>query len=219
MGSPIQRLRHIGIADDGAGNELGEQGNIGAEGDEIFLRRHRAPVHVHGVAQALEGVEADAHGQGQLQKRQAQAGDGIDAGDEKVRVFEKSQQSHAHGNGQGQPRLFMVLAAPDGKAAQVEYHDSENHQEQQLRLPPTVERKACKKQHGVFPPPGSEEVHRQHRRQEIVQEGNAGKDHNGFLKFRRAHLASPKRGVTFLSKMAAALPLPSPFILIFNRKL
>ena len=127
VGSPIQLLRHIGIADDGASNELGEQSNVGPEGDEIFLRRHRAPVHVHGVAQALEGVEADAHGQGQLQKRQAQAGDGIDADEEKVRIFEKPQQAHAHGNGQGQPRLFVMLAAPDGKTAQVENSDGEYH--------------------------------------------------------------------------------------------
>ena len=65
----VQLPRHVPIADDRPGNELGKQGDVGTEGNGVFLGRNCAPVHVHGVADTLEGIEADAHGQSQLQKR------------------------------------------------------------------------------------------------------------------------------------------------------
>ena len=164
----VQLPGHVPVADDGAGNELGKQGNIGTEGNGIFLGRHRAPVHVHGVADTLKGIEADAHRQSQPQQGQRQSRGGIDADEKEVSILKKSQQPHADDNGYCQPRLFVGFASPDGKAAKIEYADGKNHQPQQFRLPPAVEKEAGKKQHGVFPPPGGEEIHRQHRREEVV---------------------------------------------------
>ena len=45
----------VRIADDGACNQLGEQGDIRAEVDEVLLCRDAAAIDVDGVAQALEG--------------------------------------------------------------------------------------------------------------------------------------------------------------------
>ena len=87
MGSYFQLPGNVCVTDNGTGNELGKQGNIGAEGYGILLGRHTAPVHIDGVAEALEGIKADAHRQGKPQQRQAQPRRPIDAGDEKVRVF------------------------------------------------------------------------------------------------------------------------------------
>ena len=86
--SRFQLPGYVPVADNRPGNQLREQSHIGSKGNEIPLRLHLPPVHVHGVAQALEGIKADAHGQSQLQKGQAQAGKRVEAGKKKVRVFE-----------------------------------------------------------------------------------------------------------------------------------
>lgn len=59
----------IRVPDDGACNQLGEQGDVCAEVDQIFLRRDAAAIDVDGVAQALEGVKADADGQRKMKQR------------------------------------------------------------------------------------------------------------------------------------------------------
>ena len=170
VGSPFQLLCHIHIAHNGPGDELGKQRHIGAEADGVLLGRHRAPVHIDGVAQRLEGVEADTHRQCQMQQRQTQTGDGIDAGKEKVRILEKPQQPHTHHHGNQQPEFLPspALRPSDGKAAEVEQGNGEHHQPQQPRLSPAVEKQAGKQQHGVFPPPGCQKINRHHRREKII---------------------------------------------------
>ena len=96
-------LVQVLILQDGPGDELGEEGDKGAEIDDVLLHPGVPPVDVDGVAHGLEGVEADADGQGEGdgaapgqgqalddgQKARAQAGKA--PGDE-VPVFEKEQQ-------------------------------------------------------------------------------------------------------------------------------
>ena len=43
-------------------DELGKEGHVRGEVQGAGLRRHPPPVDVDGVAQGLEGVEADANG-------------------------------------------------------------------------------------------------------------------------------------------------------------
>ena len=165
----------MGVADDGACDQLGKQRHIRAEGDQVPLRRHTAPVDIHDIAQALEGIEADAHRQSQPEHWQGQPGGGIDAADEEVGVLEDGKQSHAQHNAQHQKRPAPGFS--DGKAAQIEKKDRYDHQRQQPGLAPAVEQEAEQQQHSVFQLPGGEKVHQHHRREKIVQEGYTGKDH------------------------------------------
>ena len=158
----------VRIADDGACNQLGEQGDIRAEIDEVLLCRDAAAIDVDGVAQALEGVKADADGQRKMKQRNFQAGDGVQTADEEVRVLENPQQPHADDDGRQQPEFFPLPGAFDAQAADVAQQDGERHQGQQPQLPPAVKNQAGKEQNGVFPLPGREKIHRQHRREEII---------------------------------------------------
>ena len=49
-----QLVVHIFVLDNGAGDQLGEQGDKGAEGDNVFLRARIAAVHVDGVRHGLD---------------------------------------------------------------------------------------------------------------------------------------------------------------------
>ena len=97
-----------------------------------------------------------------------QAGDGVQTADEEVRVFENTQQPHADDDGRQQPELFPLPGAFDAQAADIAQQDGEHHQGQQPQLPPAVKNQAGKEQNGVFPLPGREKIHRQHRREEII---------------------------------------------------
>ena len=164
----LQLPGDVCIADDGPRNQLGKQGDIRAEVDEVLLCRDAAAIDVDGVAQALEGVKADADGQRKMKQRNFQAGDGVQTADEEVRVLENPQQPHADDDGRQQPELFPLPGAFDAQAADVAQHDGEHHQGQQPQLPPAVKNQAGKEQNGVFPLPGREKIHRQHRREEII---------------------------------------------------
>jgi len=52
---------------DGTGNELREETDEGEEGEQVARGTNLPAVDIDGVAQRLEGVEADAHGQDHLQ--------------------------------------------------------------------------------------------------------------------------------------------------------
>ena len=93
----VLKLRgDIGIPHDRPRDELGKERNIGGKVDEIPLRRRCTAIDVDDVAEHLKGVEADADGQTQLQKRQGKPCDGVDAREEKVRVFEVAEKPQAH---------------------------------------------------------------------------------------------------------------------------
>ena len=87
-------LRDLGIPDDGSGDQLGEEGNVGRKVDKVSPGGD-APVYIHGVADELEGVKADADRQGDPEQRQGQAGEGVEIMNEKIRVLEKAQDPGA----------------------------------------------------------------------------------------------------------------------------
>ena len=87
----VQLVGDILVAHDGTGDELGEQGDEGAEADEAPLRLAVPAVDVDGVAHGLEGVEADADGQRHVQRRDADAGDAAQRRGKEVVVFEEGQ--------------------------------------------------------------------------------------------------------------------------------
>ena len=62
MGTVLQLTGHVGIANDGAGDQLREHGHISTKVHDILLGLHAATVHINGVAEDLEGIKADADG-------------------------------------------------------------------------------------------------------------------------------------------------------------
>ena len=60
----LHLLRHILVPDNGAGNELGEQGDIGTKGQRILLNRRIVTVYVNHIAHGLEHIKGNADGQG-----------------------------------------------------------------------------------------------------------------------------------------------------------
>ena len=98
-GKPLHRvvpvvdlISQLLILDDRPGDELGEQGDEGAEIDEIPLDRCVTPVDVDGIGHGLEGVERDADGQAQAQNGHEGQPNGGQAPGDKVPVLEKEKQ-------------------------------------------------------------------------------------------------------------------------------
>ena len=76
----IDLVAQVLVLDDGAGDELGKQGDEGAEIDDVPLRPGVSPVHIDGVAHGLEGVEGDADGQVDAQHRHEGQTDRLERG-------------------------------------------------------------------------------------------------------------------------------------------
>ena len=89
---PCDRL----ILHDRARDELREHGNIGSVADPILLHLRISTVHVDRVGHGLEGEKGNADRQRNVQKRQIQAADRVDAADDEIRVFKKSKDSKVH---------------------------------------------------------------------------------------------------------------------------
>ena len=88
----LQLLSHIGIAHDGTGDQLGDQGHIGAEGHGIFLQRCIIPVDIDDVAHGLEHIEADADGQAYFRHGNVrQKSNGVVLSGKEAGIFEKAQ--------------------------------------------------------------------------------------------------------------------------------
>ena len=69
----LELVEDVAGALDGAGHQLGEEGDEQGVVDEVLLRFHVFAVDVDGVAQGLEGVEGDAYGQEHVQQGHVQA--------------------------------------------------------------------------------------------------------------------------------------------------
>ena len=179
VGAGPELRRHVRVADDGSGDELGEHGDIGREINGIFLRGRIPAPHVHDIAQNLEGIEADADGQGNLQRWDGQPRDGAEGVEEKVRVFEIGQQKKAQRNAEpekdGRPRLAAVFF--NQQTEQIPLRDGKEHQNQVFRFAPAVKGQTAKQQDGVFHPPRRRKIEQQRRGEKNVQKRNTRKEH------------------------------------------
>ena len=95
----VDLVAQVFVLDNGTGNELGEQGDKGAEVDDVALGPGIAPVHVDGVAHGLEGVEGDADGQVDTQHRHKGQADGLERGGQEIPVLEEQQQEQIKEHG------------------------------------------------------------------------------------------------------------------------
>ncbi len=189
---PLQLVVQVLVLDDGPGDELGEQGDEGAEGDDVLLAPGVPPVHVDGVAHGLEGVEGDADGQGKGDGAAGQ-GEAVDdgqeaqahrrqaAGDEVIILEEAQQQKvehHRRGHRQpGPPVIAFGFTPGDDPPVGVVDGDGQEHDEHIHRLAPAVEDQVGEEQHQVAPAQGGEVVKGQYNGEIEEEKIRAGKNH------------------------------------------
>ena len=164
--------------DDGTGDQLREEALEGREAPEVPLGGVQValtgqPAYVDDVGEGLEGEEADADGQGQLDPREAEihpapAQHGFRALGEPVEVLEEEQRSEQqdqrHGPHDG-------LAAPPAPAPQplpgtpAHEYDQQHHQ-QVGRVPRAVEEQARAPENAQPPASRESPVEENHEGQE-----------------------------------------------------
>ena len=161
VGAMLQLGGDIRVPDDGPGDELGEHGHIRGKVNEIPLGSHIAPVYVDDVAQNLEGVKADADGQGHMEQREGQPGEGVEAADEKVGVLAVAQKSQTDNGGGPQAQLGPFGSVTEFFSQQAEYitlYDGDDHKHHEARLAPGIEEQTAEQQHCIFQPAGDQKV-------------------------------------------------------------
>lgn len=177
MAAADQLRGNVCIADDGSGDELGEHGHIGGQLQQVSLGRHRATVDIDDVAEHLKGVEADADGQGDLQSRQGKARQRTQGAEEKAGVFAVAQQTQTQHRRENEKEPLMTGIPLHEPPEGVALSDGGQHEQQEPGLAPAVEHEAAQQQRQILPAVRRQEVEQQHRRQEVKEKGNTGKEH------------------------------------------
>ena len=145
----------------GAGHQLGEEGDKKGIAEEVSFRGNLSPVHINGIAQSLEGVEGDAHRQqhvkGRVVKLKADMDQyGIEAVNGEIEILEeeqnrqvdaKAQPQHQTPAEQQRPPLQRRLLQPlQTQAAAIGDQGGQQHQQCVNRVPAHIEVVAAKQQ-------------------------------------------------------------------------
>ena len=144
-------LRHVAVADDGAGDELGEQGHIQQQPQGVPLQGRLAPVHVHGIGDDLEGIEGDADGELGLGHAIGKARESAEIVHQKGRVLEIQQGGQADDDADDERQLPapVRLGIDDDPGADMVYGGGKEHGQYPHRLPPGVEQQRRRQEQGV----------------------------------------------------------------------
>ena len=174
---PVPELgRNVLVADNGSGDELGEEGDVAGQVNGVSLGPYLSPVYVYGIAEDLKGVEADADRQGQLQQGDVPP-QAIEILQEEVGVFEIEEKSQAGGDTQNKQRLPKPPESLNGQPEAVAKGCGGCHDRQILWLPPGVKYQARQQQERVSGPARYQIAEEQGQGEKVIEEGNAGKNH------------------------------------------
>lgn len=96
------------------GDKLGEKGNKEEKSGEFPAGRAFFPVHIDGVAQGLECVKTDSHGQDDVQRRPVglepdRSEKGLKAFGEKAQILESAEYPQIHGEARRENQLSLAL--------------------------------------------------------------------------------------------------------------
>ena len=195
-------VRDFMVPDDGAGNQLREEGYVKGKGKEIFLNRRLLPVNVDNVGHGLEGKEGNTDGKGNFRQGQSAcslhaqnraAASGIhnvfQDDDHHIEVLEDKKHGQVNDNHKDKGLLFIPLRPapfPDNQAAQVIDGDASQHDKQVIDAAPGVEHQAGPQKKAVFYPYSfasfmnesrNQRVAHQHGRQENPQKQHGTEQH------------------------------------------
>jgi len=167
----VDLLGHCLILDDGAGDELGEKGDVKPHLQGRALHLPPVPVDVQHIAQGLEGKEGDADGQLNTgnDKGRPQAVQNTQC---KRQVFKYKQDTKIHrqgGHKRGRAGPSRPLAGIHPQAEAVIGQDGAQHDQYKPGLPPGIEAQGGQQQKHVLPlppPPQGQVIHQQDHREE-----------------------------------------------------
>jgi hypothetical protein len=128
---------------------LREEADEGKEGDGIFSGFQLSAVAVDGVAEGLEGIEADAHGQNNIEGADrgfgTQQGKGIDEilGEEVI-VFEEAEEAQVDDDAREQQEASFGggLCYQKSAAYEIVHQRAEGDEREKTPVPPAVKKVA-----------------------------------------------------------------------------
>ncbi len=176
VGAAADLRQEVDGAHDGAGDELREVADEEGEAREVQLGRAPPAVDVDRVRHRLEGVEADAGREQDVEAREGQVGAGgvgdVDEGlVEEVRVLEDAEQPEVHDQADDEPELTprgAVVVAGHLPPGDVVGHRRGEDEEDEVRVGGRVEDPARdqQKQDAQRPGPGQQPVDEEYDHQE-----------------------------------------------------
>lgn len=184
----IGELGHHGlVVEDGACQQMGEEGNEEGIAYEVMLPRH-SHIAVQKVDHLGDGKEGDAQGQHQLQKRQLRP-QKVQVLNEEIQIFIEAQQADVEGQPHEEPSFqeppapagFHPLPCPDDAPGdEPVHHDAAQQQGQIAHIPVTIENKAQQEQPDIgrpAAPPAQQKIAKKCDRQEGEDKSIGIKEH------------------------------------------
>jgi len=180
-----QLVRDVVVADDRAGDELGEHRNVECEVDDLALGGDLPAVDVDEVGERVEGEKGDADrevNRAEVHSRGTRRSDEkVQVRDDESRVLEEGEQPQVSGHRQGQHAAATPDCFPQPQAEPIVHGDRQQDHPGPLHLPPGVEDQARHGQKSVLGPAAYQERTRQHEGQEQEQEDRRAEDHDAHL--------------------------------------
>lgn len=143
---------------DGAGEQLGEEGNVGGVVEERLGGLDAAAEEIDGVGEGLEGIEGDADGEDDLGQPPGAlvaepVGEGADLGDREAEVFEGAEEADVEDEREREPAFARRVAGGLMDAATDDVIDDggEADEQEEAPIPPAVEDIAGDEEQAVLP--------------------------------------------------------------------
>lgn len=163
------------VPHDGPGTDMGEAGKIQVEAQRVAFRPDGAPVYIHAVADALEGIKADAQRQSQGKHRQCHPGQGVGGFGQEAGVLEEAQQQQVGGNHGPQP---PAAGMPAQYQPEAPVHQGKGNQQQAVAdTRPGAEPQTEYPQDRIAGPRRQHKIHCQGQRQKHKQKLNRRETH------------------------------------------
>ena len=112
-----------------------------------------------------------------MQSRQGKTRQRTQGAEEKAGVFAVAQQPQTQHRREGEKEPFMMWIPLHEPPKGVALRNGGQHEQQEPGLAPAVEHEAAQQQRQILPAVRRQEVEQQHRRQEVKEKGNTGKEH------------------------------------------
>ena len=157
-------------------HQLRKEADKGGEGHGIATGGDAVAIHVNDVAQNLEGIETDTHGQDDAER--GEVGPQTESTQETSQIFGKESvileptehtDAHHHRGNAHSPLAMRLPTRPAHQATARESHGGHSKDKgQEAHVPPSVKYVACQDQQHILPrqTPRGQPIEQQHARQE-----------------------------------------------------